>query len=249
MNKLFYPTVIILVVLMQSCAGMQQDINVRNISINEVLQTVETNQDSVKSLKGMASVRIESIAENSAFSQATVVKEPDIFRLEIIAAFGKTIGVLLSDGDKVYLRTSRDELVFEDAENFNLSYFYPGIPPEITSKVLTEILLGRVPFGLWHNTYDLEIDQDSRMLAITYSNSINTDTTVLLDPISKRVEKALINLYNDRVVDIDFMDFGFDGMEFFPKVIRISADKYMLKLSYVSSLDINPDLESDIFKP
>ena len=249
MRTFFCILLLATILFTQSCATLQQDVVVRDISINDIAKSLEDRQQAVNSLKAMASVRIETPAETNSFSQATVVKAPDIFRLEILAAFGKTIGVLISDGDRVYLRTSRDQLVFEDSERFNLSYFYPGIPREITGSVLTDILLGKVPFGLWDSTYSVEIDDDTRLIKLSFTNSLNTKTGLLIDPVAKRVEKAVINLYNDRVVDIDYEDFGSGKLESFPKVIRISTDSYVLKLSYVSSLKLNPQIDSDLFKP
>lgn len=245
----YYLIVVTSVMILQSCATVEQEVMVREINVDDVLNSVEKNQMSVNTLKGMASVRIESIAEDSSFKQATIVKSPDIFRLEILALFGKTIGLLISDGNKVYLRTTRDEMVFENAERFNLSYFYPGIPPEITTSVLADILLGRVPFGLWQDSYTIGMDETTRLFDISYENSLGTKTSLLVDPLKKRVEKAIVNLYNGRVVEIDYADFGFGGMSSFPKKVEISADGYLLKLSYISSLDINPELDGGLFKP
>lgn len=248
-KNFYYLIILISAMFLQSCATVEQDIMVREVNVDDVLNSVQKNQKSVNTLKAMASVRIESIAEDSSFKQATIVKSPDIFRLEILAVFGKTIGVLISDGEKVYLRTSRDEMVFEDSERFNLSYFYPGIPREITTGVLADILLGRVPFGLWQDSYTIRMDEVTRLFDVSFENSIGTRTSLLVDPLKKRVEKAVVNLYNGRVVEIEYADFGFGEMGFFPKVVEISADKYLLKLSYVSSLDINSELDKKLFKP
>lgn len=237
------------VLFIQSCATVEHNVMVRNIDLDDILGTIESNQNSVSSLRGMASVRIESISEDSSFKQATVVKSPDMFRLEILAIFGKTIGVLVSDGEKVYLNTARDSMVFEDAGNFNLSYFYPGIPREINTVVLSDMLLGRVPFGLWEDSYSLRVDRETRLLDISYRNTLGSTTSVLADPVKKRVEKARVNLYNDRTVNIEYSDFGFDGMDFFPKRTEIKSDGYLLRITYVSSLDINPDLDGFVFKP
>lgn len=197
----------------------------------------------------MASVRIESINENSSFKQVTIVEKPDLFRLEILALFGKTVGVLISDGDKVFLRTSRDEMVFKNASGFNLSYFYPGIPPEISTDVLTDILLGKVPFGIWNKGYSLGIDNDSRMFTIKYLNSIDTQTILFVDPVKKRVDRAVVNLDNDRTVQITYGDFITEGEASFPREVEISSEGYLLKMSYVNSIKINPRIDRKLFQP
>lgn len=248
-GSLLYTFIMVTVLFIQSCATVEHNVMVRNIDLSDVLGTIESNQNSVNSVRGMASVKIESMSENSSFKQATVVKSPDLFRLEILAVFGKTIGVLVSDGEKVYLNTARDSMVFEDAGIFNLSYFYPGIPREITTVVLSDMLLGRVPFGLWGDSYSLQFDSETRLLDISYRNSLGRTTSLLADPVKKRVEKARVNLYNDRTVNIEYSDFGFDGMDFFPKRTVVRSDKYLLRITYVSSLDINPDLDGFVFKP
>jgi len=197
----------------------------------------------------MASVRIESIDENSSFKQATIVEKPDFFRLEILALFGKTVGVLVSNGEKVYLRTSRDEMVFENASRFNLSYFYPGIPPEITTDVLTDILLGKVPFGLWQEGYSLDIDNESRLFRIRYINSIGTLTILFVNPANKRVQKALVTLDRGKTVEINYDNFVKGRDEYFPMEVEISAEGYLLKLSYLNSLKINPEIDRKLFQP
>lgn len=222
---------------------------IRKIDTSGVMDSVKENQDSVETIKAVASVRIESIAENSSFRQATAVKSPDLFRIEILAVFGKTIGVLVSDGEKVYLRTARDSMVFENSEAFNLSYFYPGIPREITTDVLADILLGRVPFGLWVENYSVDIDRKSRLLRISYTNSLGTTSTLLIDPLETRVKKAFIDLKQEGKVEIDYNDFGLGGIETFPRVTEVRAGNYMLKLSYTGSVDINKKLDDTVFAP
>lgn len=231
-----------------SCAPKQYEI----VDIAEtpaILQSAASSHDHVRSLRGIASVRIESPGDSASFTQATIAESPNSFRLEIIAAFGRTIAVLASDGQRVFLTTSRDEVVFEDVHRFNLSYFYPGIPREITAVVLTDLLLGKIPFGLWDDDFSLTIDSGTGMLVIGYINGIGTYTTAYLNPVKERIEKAEIDIGNDTVVDITYSDFHEANNATFPRRMELTSGAYTLRLTYRRTPEINPVTDRNLFKP
>ena len=155
--------------------------------------------------------------DDVAINQITVLELPLKFRLEALAVFGQSVAVVTSDGERVVFRTSSDEITFPDVRNFNLSYFYPGIPEELKTEQLIELLMGKVPFGLWDEDYDVVLDKERAKIAVEYINSGNTITVILIDPVTGNIESADIVLEGESLLTINYTNYQELDSYLFPK--------------------------------
>lgn len=235
-----------ILIIFASCVPKQAPIDYENINIPEIMRLAESQKDKIHSLRGMARVKAKSRYDDLVINQVTLLKVPLKFRLEALAAFGQSIAVVTSDGNKVIFKTSNDQVAFPDVRNFNLSYFYPGIPTELKTEQLIELLLGKVPFGLWTEEYDISFDKSKQKFLVEYKNSNNTQTVLTVDPVSGYIENADINLNGKEILTISYTNFTKLDNLIFPKTINFKYLSYELSIKY-SELNLNDKIEDSLF--
>lgn len=233
-------------VLMTGCAPKQIPVNYDELNIEQILINVKTNQQGLESLRGIARVKARSSFDDLVINQVTLLQLPLKFRLEALAAFGQSLAVLTSDGSQVVFRTSNDQVVFPDVENFNLSNFYPGIPGELKSAQLIELLLGKIPFGLWPKKYKTELDKRQGKIIISYMNANNTETVLTVDPLTENIDRAEIVLDGENVLTIDYSNITMIDSLKFPKAINLSYLTYELSIKY-GEINLNNKIEEGLF--
>ena len=232
--------------LFAACAPKQVPVNYDEINIDEILLQVKSNQETIKSLRGVARVKAKSSYDDLVINQVTLLQLPLKFRLEALAAFGQSIAVLTSDGEKVIFKTSNDQVVFQDVENFNLSHFYPGIPRELKTPQLIDLLLGKIPFGLWIEDYSVNINKEKGKIEIYYINSNNTETRLSIDPLTGYLERADVDLGNSNILSIDYTNYIKLDNLVFPKAIYLKYLSYELSIKY-GDLSLNDKIEDSLF--
>lgn len=233
-----------------SCATKNVDINVEKIDIRDILDSIKSAHDDITTLKGFARVKALNRSDSVNFNQATVLQSPNMFRLEALAIFGQTVAVVISDGEKVYFRTPKEKLTFEEAESFNLSYLYPEVPSDLTTPELINVMLGKVPFGLWNEDLTLDIDDGSeKRLLVVYKNLNSTKTVLKIDPLYKRVENAVVELSSGDTLTIYYGEYIEVGGYFFPKKIKLLYSSNELSIRYDDNVSLNSDIENSLFFP
>jgi len=237
---------ILILFFFAGCAPKHVPVNFDEINVDEVLKKVKTNQESLRSLRGVARVKAKSKYDDIVISQVTLLQLPLKFRLEALAAFGQSIAVLTSDGEKVIFRTSNDQVVFPDVRNFNLSNFYPGIPTELRTEQLMDLLLGKIPFGLWTAMYDIGFDDLAQKILVKYENSNSLNTMLIIDPVSGYIEHAEINLDESKILKIDYTNFTKLDNLVFPKGIDLKYLTYELSIKY-NELKLNDNIDNSLF--
>ena len=245
-NYFMHFPIFILFLIFLSCAPKQVPVNFDEINVDEVLQKLKTNNEKLNSLSGIARVKAKSSYDDIVISQVTVLQLPLKFRLEALAAFGQSIAVLTSDGEKVIFRTSDDQVVFPDVRNFNLSNFYPGIPSELKTEQLMDLLIGKIPFGLWTAMYDIGFDEQAQKILVKYKNSNNNNTLLIIDPLSGFIEHAEINMDESNTIEIDYTNFIKIDDLVFPKNIDLKYLTYQLSIKY-SEINLNEDIDESLF--
>lgn len=244
LSTVFFITLITLIIA--ACAQKQVSVDYENINIQNILELARANHDEIRTLRGVARVKAKSSFDDVAINQVTLLELPLRFRLEALAVFGQSIAVLTSDGEKVIFRTSSDEITFQDVRNFNLSYFYPGIPEELKTEQLIDLLLGKVPFGLWEDEYDVSFDKDREKIVVEYANSDNKVTVLNIDPVSGNIESAKINLEDNNILYINYTNFQKSDNLVFPRNIKFNYISYELTVKY-NDLTLNGKIEDSLF--
>ena len=237
---------ILFLLFISSCAPKQVPVNFDEINVDEILKQVKTNQESLRSLRGVARVKAKSRYDDIVISQVTLLQLPLKFRLEALAAFGQSVAVLTSDGEKIIFKTSNDQVVFPDVRNFNLSNFYAGFPMELKTQQLMDLQMGKIPFGLWTAMYDIGFDEQAQKIHVKYENSNSLNTQLIIDPVSGYIEHAKINLDESNILKISYTNFTKLDNLVFPKSIDLKYLTYELSIKY-SELKLNDDIEDSLF--
>ncbi|MGI9553347.1 MAG: DUF4292 domain-containing protein [Thermodesulfobacteriota bacterium] len=243
--RLFY--ILVLIFSIGSCAPKIAPVNFENLDVDNILEEIQRENSEINTLQGIARVRAKNNFDNVSIRQVTVVETPYMFRLEALAAFGQSLAVVTSNGQQVVFKTRGEEVVFDDVKQFNLTYFYPGIPDEIKTKELIDLLLGKVPFGLWGEDYEISFNDNKNLLVVKYINSNKSQTVLYLDPVKEHVKAADIVIDDENIMHIDYSEYKNFGNLKFPKKISLIYISNEIKISYEKDLILNKQIDAGLF--
>ena len=239
--------IVFLLLSLSSCNPRITSINYEDVDLDKILEEIQIENNKRRTLQGIARVRAKNNFDSLSVRQVTILEPPYMFRLEAMAAFGQTVAVVVSNGERVVYRTRDEQVVFEDVEKFKLAYFYPGIPSVIKTKELIDLLLGKVPFGLWGSDYDLSTNKEGSLLVAKYINSNGTQTVLYLDPVNKFIKAADIWVDGGNVLHIEYSDYTSIDNVRFPKKIALSYLSNELKIGYEKDLILNKQADTSLF--
>lgn len=241
---------ILILPLLLSCAKKTVEIDIERFDIRDLISKVVGAEDSVNSVKGLASVKVESPYNNVSYKQVTIAEEPNLLRLEAIAPFGRTVGMIISNGQKVYVISAEERNEFDNLEEFDLSYFYPDLPVKVTLKNLINLFLGRLPEEPDFVNSRVLLGTDGGRVVLSLFKGGKKQTVLWINPLNYRISKAMIRLKNGSIATCEFKDFievG-NGTQI-PRRIELSVDDYVISLKYDSDIDVNTDIDRNLFKP
>lgn len=239
-----------MILLLFSCAKKNVEIDLNQINLPEVLTKVKEANGGARSIRGLASITIKTPDRSVSFKQVTIVDESNLLHLEAIAPFGRTAGMVISDGKKTYVILPEEKRVFDNFKEFDFSYIYPDIPIKITVNNLVNLLLGRLPEGSMNEDLEVRLSVKSSYLILTFLNSGKEDSILWVNPINYRIEKAKINLQGGVQATCEFKDFKDIGSGVsFPKKIELKLDRFSISVKYDEEVEINGDLDKNLFKP
>ena len=241
----------VLLVLLSSCAQKQIDTGFPEASPEELLKKAELLQNSVRSVKGLASVSIKTPQDKISYTQITLAGEPDLLRLEALNPFGSTVGFISSDGRNIYIVSQQDRGVYDIGKVFNLSYVYPGLGLEITIERLVDLVTGRVPKDLFTGDRDVELSSASGHRVLSFKNGSGViDDRLWINPLNNRIERAQIVLDSGEEANISYE--YFDGLingHYFPRVIDFKTGELAIKITYEPGVVLNQTLDPSLLKP
>ncbi|HXG30018.1 MAG TPA: DUF4292 domain-containing protein [Thermodesulfobacteriota bacterium] len=244
-----YPLFLCLFFLL-SCAKKTVEVDLRGVSLAEVLNRVRRSENGVESVRGLASVSVRSPDRRVSFNQVTIAEEPNLLRLEALAPFGRTAGMIISDGQKIYVFSSREEEVFDSAEEFDFSLFYPELPIRVRVDNLVNLLLGRLPEKPDYEGSRIELGKGSSHILLTLFDENGERSVLWINPINYRIEKAKINLDGGITATCRFGDFKDFGVGvYLPKRIEMEVDGFSISINYNDRVEVNRDVDRNLFKP
>jgi len=242
--NLFFVIVFSLIFFL-SCAKSIELPDISNFNSNELVKTVAEKESLINTVKGIALVRLKSPEKKVSFKQVTIVKDPNILRLEALAPFGRTVAMVISDGTKVSLEVSSEKLVFYRVEDFNFSDFYGFIPVKIGIQELTDFLLGKIPVHIFNDKYNLGVDEKEGLILLESKTSKNI---IWINHNYVRVAKASIYLENGDHVNVSFNKFREIEPElFFPFEMELKYEDFSIYVKYDYDVDINKNIRDDLF--
>lgn len=233
-----------------SCAKKKVEIDLGKVNLLEVLKEVEKSQQSVKSVKGLASVTIQAPDKRISFNQVTIAEEPNLLHLEALAPFGKVVGAVISDGEKIYVTFPKEKRVFDNAQEFDFSSLYTGLPVKLTVDKLVNLLLGHLAEPLGYDLSRVYLSSKSNYLILTFFKNGKEESVLWVNPLNYRIERANLTLSDGVSAAYRFDDFKDAGSGvFFPKKIELKVDKFFISLKYDDEVEVNGKMDRNSFKP
>ncbi len=240
-----------LVLLIFSCAAKKEPVVIEDHDSGAILQKIALYEGAIKSLKGLAKVRINTPDGKISYTQVTIAEKPDLLRLEALNPFGKTVGFISSDGESIYIISSSEKVVYDAGMEFNLAYIYPGLNLTITANNLVNLILGRLP----DNTYDMnlspELSAESGLIKLIFASKNSSSPDYLWVNSQKlRVEQAEFSLNSGERAKIKYGYFDdlVDGL-FFPKTIDFTSKGLSISIVYEEDIELNRNVDKKLFKP
>jgi len=239
---------IFLFLFILSCANRTVEIDLSTINLPIVLEKARKAEESVKSVKGLALVRIKSPERNLAFNQVTIAKEPNFLRLEALAPFGRTAAMIISDGATVYVITPDEQEAFDALREFDFSFFYPELPVRITVTGLVNLLLGRLPEMPEYDASQVQISKGSSNIILVFLDENGRQNSLWVNPFTYRVEKAKIALDDGTVATCRFKNFKevANGVSF-PTRVELKVKEFSISINYRDEVEVNRNIEENLF--
>jgi hypothetical protein len=240
-----------MLLLVSSCAQKTAEVDISGANSVNIIKKIELFENSIRSVKGLARVRIATASDKVSYTQVTVAEEPDLIRLEALNPFGSTVGFVSSDGRHIYIMSSGEKEVYDAEDQFDLSYVYPGLDIRITAQSLVNLVMGRLPLSFYETLEKPSMSADGGLIRLTWSNGKPGEDNVLwVNGFNYRVQKAEFLLENGEMARISYEYFGdlVDG-HYFPRRIDFSTGKLSINIVYEPDVEINRSVDKSLFTP
>ena len=233
-----------------SCAKKNVQIDLSRINPLEVLKKAKEGEESIRSVKGLASVSIKAPDRKVSYNQVTVAEEPNLLHLEAVAPFGRVVGMVFSDGAKIYVISPEEQRTFSSLHEFDFSFLYPGLPVKITVDDLVNLLLGHLPQEPEYEGSEVHLSAKSNYIVLTLLKNGKEESVLWINPLNYRIEEANINLSEGIMATCKFGDFKDLGAGvFFPKRIEFKVGGFSILVKYDEGVEVNGEIDRDLFKP
>lgn len=242
-SRLFLLTVLFL----SSCAATPSTAPLGEAGLAAALARAKKTHAGFVSVRSRAGVSIESPRERMFFDQATLARNPGFLRVALLAPFGETLATVVSDGKSVRMKTALEEVVFDDAENFSLSYLYPGLPSGMGMSDLVGFLTARLPLEVPEENYTARYVGRRGEILFAFSGPMRLEVTV--DPrrnVVSRVDYESSDGVASTVIFSDFRKLAPDL--YFPARLRFESSGYGLSVAYADDLRVNSGLDVSAFR-
>lgn len=230
-----------------SCAAKAPVSVPGGITADEAVRKVALLDGGVRSVKGLARVRISTPEEKISYTQVTVAEAPDRIRLEALNPFGSTVGFISSDGRETYIVSSSERAKYDASEEFDLSYVYPGLDLRINAANLVNLVLGRLPYPMPGN--EPVMTEDGGRLKLDFSGAEGA-YTLWADPRTFRVVKAEFALPGGGTGRASYEYFsGLISGHYFPQKIDFETGSLSISISYEPGVEVNVPVDASLFRP
>ena len=221
----------LLTVYLSSCAKpvMLPDISI--IDTDDYISRIRHDQDIIKTLKGLALVRLSAPKSKISYRQATIIQSPDRMRLEAYSILGRTEALIISDGNMVGLKLAGRKWIYYDADQFDFSLFYKVIPIRIDTEQLNSFLMGKIPQNVFDNKFKLTADQKDGLLVLYVNHDF------------RKIVKAKFRLNNGEKLKVEYGDFkSVNQGLYFPLKLELEYMNYSIYVKYDDDIEINDEI-------
>ena len=236
-----------LVLFLFSCAGKLPPVTAEHPDLSAILAKAKRAQMGFTSIKARARVSIKSPQGKIVFDQVATAVRPEFLRVSVFAPFGEMLARVVSDGESVRMKTNWEELIFENPEDFRLSYLYPGLPPQLGIEDIVNFLLGGSPFVIPQENYSVQSGEKEGEIVFVFSGSNSLRVTVdfsrnfitRVEGTLSDGEKAKIEFSLLRRVTSD---------TYFPRKLLFETADYSLSVNYDENLRVNSKADISFFR-
>ncbi len=239
---------ILLVLLLFSCAGKFPPAVTEHQDFSAILAKAKQTQQGFTSIKARARVSIKSPQAKIVFDQVATVVRPEFLRIAVFAPFGEMLARVVSDGKSVRMKTNWEELVFENAEDFRLSYLYPGLPPQLGVEDVINFLLGGSPVAIPKKDYSVRAGKKEGEIVFVFSGK--TPVRVTVDPRRNFITRVEGELSDGQKARIEFsLPKRIAPDTYFPRKLLFETADYSLSVNYDENLRVNSKADISLFRP
>jgi outer membrane lipoprotein-sorting protein len=250
-NLLTISVLILIFSLASSCGVKKGAIQIDDGSLNTILKKIELFEGAVRSLKGLAKVKIKTPDSKISYTQVTIAERPDLLRLEALNPFGKTVGFISSDGTNIYIISPSERGVYDSSTNFDLAYVYPGLNLKITATNLVNLILGRLPDKVYDLGSKPEMSADGSQIKLNFASDNSSEpNTLWVNSTNYRVEKAEFSVDQESraVITYEYFDSLIDGF-YFPKTIDFASKGLSITIVYDPDVELNKNVDKALYRP
>lgn len=239
------------ILFLASCGAKKGDVQIEDDNLSVILEKIELFEGAVRSLKGLAKVKIKTPDNKISYTQVTIAERPDLLRLEALNPFGKTVGFISSDGTNIYIISPSERGVYDSSTSFDLTYVYPGLNLKITATNLVNLILGRLPDGVYDLRSAPEMSADGDLINLNFnSDSSSVSNSLWVNSTNYRVERAEFSLDHGAkaVVKYKYFEDLIDGF-YFPKTIDFASEGLSITIIYEADLELNKNVDKSLYRP
>jgi hypothetical protein len=242
---------IALILLASACAPRVSEVDMTAADPGRIIEKIELLESGVRSVKGLARVRIVTAADKVSYTQVTVAERPNLIRLEALNPFGSTVGFISSDGTHIYIISSGERGVYDAGEEFDLSYVYPGLDIRITAESLVNLVTGRLPYSIYESPVKPTVSAEAGMIKLTWGGgNAGGDNALWVNKDNYRVEKAEFTLPGGERASVlyEYFDGLVDG-HYFPRKIDFDTGGLSIAIVYEPGVELNGGVDRSLFIP
>ena len=243
--------ILIAVFSLISCAAKKEAAIIEDQDTSAILEKISLHESAIRSLKGLAKVKIKTPENKISYTQVTIAKRPDLLRLEALNPFGKTVGFISSDGINIYIISPSERATYDSGKEFDLAYIYPGLNLKITSYNLVNLILGRLPKDAYDMKSNPKLSTEEGLIKLTFISEYSSSPNYLwVNTQNSRIEKADFSLPQGQRAQIRYEYFeGLKDGFYFPKTIDFSSGNLSIAIVYEDDIELNRDVNKGLFRP
>ena len=235
------------VLLLFSCAGKLPPATADRPDLSAVLAKAKHARTGFASIKARARVSIKSPQGKIVFDQVATAVRPEFLRVSVFAPFGEMLARVVSDGESVRMKTNWEELIFENPDDFRLSYLYPGLPPQLGVGDIVNFLLGGSPFAIPEKGYSARAGEKEGEIVFVFLGSAPLRVTV--DSPRNFITAVEGALYDGEKVRVEFsMPKRIAPDTYFPRKLLFESADYSLSVNYDENLRVNSKTDISFFR-